>query len=85
MAIIEWIIFGFVVGVIARFLMPGPNPMGLIVTTLLGVAGSFVGGYLGTMIKGHPLDSSEPSGWLGSIAGAIILLLIYRFTRPRTA
>jgi uncharacterized membrane protein YeaQ/YmgE (transglycosylase-associated protein family) len=83
--VIGWIVFGFVVGVIARFFMPGPNPMGLIVTTLLGVAGSFVGGYLGTMIKGHPLDSSEPAGWLGSIAGAIILLLIYRFTRPRTA
>ena len=47
-AFIGWIVFGFVIGVIARFLMPGPQPMGIILTTVLGVAGSFLGGYLGS-------------------------------------
>jgi uncharacterized membrane protein YeaQ/YmgE (transglycosylase-associated protein family) len=84
-AIIGWIVFGFVVGVIARFFLPGPDPMGLIVTTLLGVAGSFVGGYLGSLIHGGPIDASQPAGWLGSIAGAIILLGVFHFVRRRSA
>jgi uncharacterized membrane protein YeaQ/YmgE (transglycosylase-associated protein family) len=83
MAILGWIVFGFVVGVIARFLIPGPHPMGFIMTTLLGVAGSFVGGWLGSMVHGGPLDVAEPSGWIGSILGAVVLLLAYGFLRKR--
>src|SRR5262245_49369159 len=56
MAIIGWIVFGLVVGIIARFLMPGPQPMGFILTAVLGVAGSFLGGYLGTLIHGGAMD-----------------------------
>ena len=82
MAIIGWIVFGFIVGLIARFFLPGPDPMGIILTTALGVAGSFVGGYLGSLIHGGPLDVSQPAGWLGSIAGAIILLGICPLRSP---
>ena len=52
MAIIGWIIFGLIVGAIARFLMPGTQSMGMIMTILIGVAGSFVGGYLGSLTSG---------------------------------
>jgi len=83
MAILAWIVFGFVVGIIARFLMPGPHPMGFIMTTVLGVAGSFVGGWLGSMFHGGPLDVAEPSGWIGSVIGAVVLLLAYGFLRKR--
>ena len=64
MEIIRMIVFGFVIGVIARFLMPGPQPMGIILTTLLGVAGSFLGGYLGHLLHGGEMDvrGSRPAG-----------------------
>jgi uncharacterized membrane protein YeaQ/YmgE (transglycosylase-associated protein family) len=85
MHIIGMIVFGFVVGIIARFILPGPDPMGIIVTTLLGIAGSFVGGYLGHLIKGGDLDTAGPAGWIGSIVGAILLLVAFHFVRRRTA
>lgn len=77
MAVIGWLIFGFVVGLVARFLMPGRQPMGFVLTTLLGVAGSFVGGYIGTLVSGHALDTANPSGWIGAIVGALLLLFLY--------
>jgi uncharacterized membrane protein YeaQ/YmgE (transglycosylase-associated protein family) len=75
--ILRMIVFGFVIGVIARFLIPGPQPMGIIMTTILGIAGSFVGGYLGHLIHSEPMDAAQPAGWIGSTIGAILLLLIY--------
>ena len=83
MAFIGWVVFGFVVGVIARFLMPGPHPMGLILTTLLGVAGSFLGGYMGSMLHGGGIDVAEPAGWIGSIIGAALLLFGYGFLKKK--
>lgn len=83
MAFLSWIVFGFVVGVIARFLIPGPQPFGFLMTTVLGVAGSFVGGWLGSMFHGGPADVAEPSGWLGSIIGAVLLLVLYGFFKKR--
>ena len=77
MAIIGWIIFGLVVGAIARLLMPGEQPMGCLLTILLGVAGSFVGGYIGTLLSGRPMELAQPAGWIGAILGALLLLLIY--------
>jgi uncharacterized membrane protein YeaQ/YmgE (transglycosylase-associated protein family) len=78
MAILGWIIFGFLVGLIARAIMPGAQPMGFLLTILLGVAGSFVGGWLGTLLfgSGEP-DASNAAGWIGSIVGALILLFAY--------
>jgi uncharacterized membrane protein YeaQ/YmgE (transglycosylase-associated protein family) len=76
MNIIGWILFGLVVGAIAKFLMPGRDPGGWIVTILLGIAGSFVGGFLASMIGGG--RDNQTAGWIGSIIGAIVLLFIYR-------
>jgi uncharacterized membrane protein YeaQ/YmgE (transglycosylase-associated protein family) len=77
MSYVYFAIFGLVVGIIARFLMPGPQPMGIILTALLGVAGSFLGGWLGSLIHGGPADAMQPSGWIGSIVGSLVLLFIY--------
>ena len=75
MNIIGWILFGLVVGAIAKFLMPGRDPGGWIVTILLGIAGSFVGGFLATTLMGR---DQAAAGWIGSIIGAIVLLFVYR-------
>ncbi|MEO8380035.1 MAG: GlsB/YeaQ/YmgE family stress response membrane protein [Acidobacteriota bacterium] len=75
MEFLGWILFGLVVGAIAKFLMPGRDPGGWIVTILLGIAGSFVGGFLATTIMGR---DSQTAGWIGSIIGAMVLLFIYR-------
>jgi len=74
MEVIGWIVFGLVVGVIAKFLMPGKDPGGFMITVLLGILGSFVGGFLGQVVGG----SGEAPGWIGSIVGAMLLLFIYR-------
>jgi len=82
MNIIGWILFGLVVGAIAKFLMPGRDPGGWIVTILLGIAGSFVGGFLATTLMGRDQQSA---GWIGSIIGAVALLFIYRLIVGRRA
>jgi uncharacterized membrane protein YeaQ/YmgE (transglycosylase-associated protein family) len=83
-SIIGWIVFGLVVGIIARFLMPGPQPMGMILTCLLGVAGSFLGGFLGSLLFGSGApDASSAAGWIGSIVGALLLLLGYGMMTKR--
>ena len=84
MQILGWIVFGLVVGAIARLLMPGRQPMGFILTCLLGVAGSFLGGYIGTMIHGGPMDATQPAGWIGATLGALLLLFLYGMFAKRT-
>jgi len=85
MHIIGWIVFGLVVGLIARFLMPGPQPMGFILTALIGIAGSFVGGALANLYQGGSLMEPRAVSWIGSIVGAFLLLFIYGMvSRPRT-
>ena len=81
-----FIIYLFVVGVIAgylaRLLVPGRDPMGFVRTVLLGIVGSFVGGFLGYVLFGEDLNQGaiQASGIFGSIVGAVIALLIYRAT-----
>ena len=78
-AVLGWIVFGLVIGLIARAIMPGAQPMGFMLTALLGIAGSFVGGWLGTFLSGaggQP-DLHQAAGWIGSIIGALILLFGY--------
>src|SRR5438874_2253189 len=75
MSILGWLLFGLIVGAIAKFLMPGNDPGGWIVTILLGIAGSFVGGFLASALLGR---QEQTAGWIGSIIGAIVLLFIYR-------
>ena len=84
-AVLGWIVFGIVVGLIARAIMPGAQPMSFIVTALLGIAGSFVGGWLGTYFSGAggKPDLSQAAGWIGSIIGALILLFGYRMISRR--
>jgi uncharacterized membrane protein YeaQ/YmgE (transglycosylase-associated protein family) len=85
-AVIGWIVFGLVIGLIARALMPGAQPMGFILTALLGIAGSFVGGWLGTLLSGaggQP-DLHQAAGWIGSIIGALVLLFGYGMINKRT-
>ncbi len=74
--VIGWIIFGLIVGAIAKLLMPGRDPGGWIITMLLGIAGALLGGWLGRAAGWYgPRDSA---GFLMSIVGAVILLAIYR-------
>ena len=81
MDIILMIIFGLIVGVIAKFLMPGKDPGGIIVTIVLGILGSLVGGFLFNAIG---LGSGERyAGLIGSVIGAIILLVLYRMITRR--
>ena len=76
MAILTWIVFGLVVGIIAKLLMPGRDPGGFIITTLLGIAGALVGGFIGRAMGFY--SANQGAGWLMSIAGAIVLLALYR-------
>lgn len=73
--ILLWCLFGLVVGAIARFLVPGPQPMGILLTMLLGIIGSFAGGFIAFMIWGG--DAIQGSGLLFSILGAVAVLAIY--------
>jgi uncharacterized membrane protein YeaQ/YmgE (transglycosylase-associated protein family) len=76
MGILAWILFGLVVGIIAKLLMPGRDPGGFIVTILLGIAGALLGGFIGRAMGFYgPNDSA---GWIISILGAIVLLALYR-------
>ncbi len=76
MGIIAWIVFGFIVGLIARALVPGRQGMGFIMTTLLGVAASLIGGVVASALWGGSATRFEPSGFIGSLIGAIVVLVI---------
>ena len=81
--VIGWIVFGLIVGAIAKLLMPGRDPGGFIVTILLGIAGALLGGFLGRAMGWY--NEGEPAGFLMSLLGAIVLLLIYRMAIGRRA
>jgi uncharacterized membrane protein YeaQ/YmgE (transglycosylase-associated protein family) len=74
--IIGWIIFGLIVGALAKLLMPGPDPGGCILTILLGIAGAVVGGFIGQALGLY--GPEEPAGFFGALLGAILLLAVYR-------
>lgn len=79
MSILLFIIFGIVAGFIARAIMPGRQSMGLAMTALLGIAGSFVGGFVGSMLTGHSVLDFQTSGLIGSVLGALAVLMIMGF------
>jgi uncharacterized membrane protein YeaQ/YmgE (transglycosylase-associated protein family) len=83
--IIAFIILGLLAGVIAKAVLPGDDPGGLIVTTLIGIAGALLGGFLASaLFDAHPLDEFfDLSTWLTAIVGAIVLLVIYRMVVGR--
>ncbi|HWO42427.1 MAG TPA: GlsB/YeaQ/YmgE family stress response membrane protein [Candidatus Eisenbacteria bacterium] len=76
MAILGWIFFGLVVGIIAKLLMPGRDPGGFVITILLGIAGALLGGFLGRMLGFY--REGDPVGFIMAVIGSIVLLLIYR-------
>ncbi len=79
LTIIGWIVFGLIVGAIARLLMPGKGPAGLLTTMLLGIAGALVGGFIGRVLGFY--GPGDAAGYLMSIAGAMLLLFVYRRMR----
>ena len=81
LTVIGWIFFGLIVGLIARFLMPGDDRAGLIVTTLLGVAGALLAGFLGQAAGLY--GAGQAAGWIMSILGAVLILFLYRQVRRR--
>ena len=82
MGILAWILFGLVVGIIAKLLMPGRDPGGFIVTILIGIAGAVLGGFIGRALGFY--GPNESAGWIISILGAMLLLFLYRMiARPR--
>ncbi|MCQ4082073.1 GlsB/YeaQ/YmgE family stress response membrane protein [Streptomyces sp. RB6PN25] len=80
MGIIGWIILGLLAGGIAKFLLPGRDPGGLIGTTLIGIAGSFVGGWLSSHFLHRPVQHQfyDTATWVSAIAGSLVLLIVYR-------
>lgn len=84
MGILIWLLIGLVAGALARFLVPGEDPMGWLGTLILGLIGSLVGGFLGALIFDGEFDLNA-AGLIGSVIGAVIALLVYRAMNNRTA
>jgi uncharacterized membrane protein YeaQ/YmgE (transglycosylase-associated protein family) len=83
--IIMLIVIGIIAGYVARLLVPGRDPMSFVQTAILGIVGSFIGGFLGYVLFGHDFDDGalQASGVIGSIIGAVIALLVYRAVTSR--
>jgi uncharacterized membrane protein YeaQ/YmgE (transglycosylase-associated protein family) len=78
MGLLSWFCSGLIIGIIAKFLMPGKDPGGLVITIILGIAGAFVGGFSGSRIGMGTVSGYDPRSLLMAIGGAIFLLVIYR-------
>ena len=76
MGLLLFILFGFVIGLLARAIMPGDQKMGILMTTGLGVAGAFLGGFLMSLVTDHRVTDFHTAGIIGSIVGALLLLFI---------
>jgi uncharacterized membrane protein YeaQ/YmgE (transglycosylase-associated protein family) len=81
--ILSWLVFGFLVGAIARALFPGTQPMGLFGTAGLGIVGSIVGGLIGNVIAGAPVLQLHGAGLIGSILGALLVMALMGFSSRR--
>jgi uncharacterized membrane protein YeaQ/YmgE (transglycosylase-associated protein family) len=87
-SILSWIVCGLVVGISARFLVPGRQSMSLSMTTLLGIAGALVGGFVYSLLRGPSVEPFSMSshnwyGWIVSILGAMLLVWMYPLVYPR--
>ncbi|MDM4771145.1 GlsB/YeaQ/YmgE family stress response membrane protein [Solimonas sp. SE-A11] len=81
MGILSWIVLGLIAGVLAKWLLPGKDPGGFIITILLGVGGAFVGGWVGTQLGITSFNGFTVQGILVATLGAVLLLVIYRLLR----
>ena len=79
--ILGWIVFGLIVGAVAKLLMPGRDPGGFIVTTLLGIAGALIGGFIGRALGLY--GPEDPAGFVMALIGAVVLLVMYRMVVGR--
>jgi uncharacterized membrane protein YeaQ/YmgE (transglycosylase-associated protein family) len=82
MSILGWIFFGLIVGIIGKLLMPGRDPGGFIITTILGIVGALVGGFLGRALGLY--REGDPVGFVMAVIGSIILLVLYRMFATRS-
>ena len=82
MAIVGWIVFGLIVGVVAKLLMPGRDPGGFIVTIILGIVGALLGGFIGRGIGWY--EPNDPVGFFMALLGAVLLLVVYRLVAKRS-
>lgn len=80
-----FVVFGLVVGLLARALMPGRQSMGLLMTAVLGIIGSFVGGFLVSLVTDNRVTDLNTAGIIGSIVGALLVLLVVGRIAPRSA
>ena len=78
MGILAWLVLGMVVGIIAKFLMPGRDPGGFVITIIIGIAGAFVGGFIGSKIGIGSVSGFDLRSLMIAVGGAILLLVIYR-------
>ncbi|MCG8391902.1 MAG: GlsB/YeaQ/YmgE family stress response membrane protein [Pseudomonadales bacterium] len=81
MGILSWIVFGLIAGIIAKWIMPGKDPGGFIITILLGIAGAFVGGWLGSLVGMGSMGSFSLGSFVTAIVGALVLLFLYRVVK----
>ncbi|MGY4878006.1 GlsB/YeaQ/YmgE family stress response membrane protein [Vreelandella aquamarina] len=81
MGILAWILFGLIAGVIAKMIMPGKDPGGFIVTILLGIAGAFVGGWIGSLVGMGTVGEFSIGSFVTAIVGALVLLAGYRMIK----
>ena len=85
MGILSWIVLGLVVGVLAKWIMPGPDSSGIVMTIVLGVAGAFVGGWIGTQLGIGSVNGFNLGSLAIAVAGALLLLFVNRKLRGRSA
>lgn len=85
MGLLAFILFGLVIGLVARAVMPGRQSMGLVATALLGMAGSFVGGLVGSLIYGGPMFQLHSAGIIGSLLGALLVMFLAGMSNRRHA
>jgi uncharacterized membrane protein YeaQ/YmgE (transglycosylase-associated protein family) len=83
MGILSWILLGLIVGVLAKWIMPGRDPGGLIVTILIGIAGAFLGGFVGTRLGIGDVAGFDIKSLAIAVGGAILLLVLYRVIKKR--
>jgi uncharacterized membrane protein YeaQ/YmgE (transglycosylase-associated protein family) len=83
MGIISWIILGLIVGLLAKFFMPGKDPGGIILTILIGIAGAVIGGYLGRLLGIGDVKGFDITSLLLALGGSILLLIVFRILRKK--
>ena len=81
MGIFSWIVLGLIVGLLAKFIMPGKDPGGIIITVLLGIGGSLIGGYIGSILGLGAVTGFNLGSILLAIGGAVLLLILYRVVK----